>query len=85
MVSRSFFSMGWHFPAKERGFFSGSGKGERHARAARAYRIKKNRIGNVEYSMPKGTQPGTVFRLRGKGIPSVNGSQTSWGVLPAPS
>ncbi len=29
--------------------------------------------GNVEYSLPKGTQPGTVFRLRGKGIPSVNG------------
>ena len=29
--------------------------------------------GNVEYSIPKGTQPGTVFRLRGKGIPSVNG------------
>lgn len=29
--------------------------------------------GNVEYTMPKGTQPGTVFRLRGKGIPSVNG------------
>ncbi len=28
--------------------------------------------GNVEYSMPKGTQPGTVFRLRGKGIPGVN-------------
>ena len=29
--------------------------------------------GNVEYTMPKGTQPGTVFRLRGKGFPSVNG------------
>lgn len=29
--------------------------------------------GSVEYTMPKGTQPGTVFRLRGKGIPSVNG------------
>ena len=29
--------------------------------------------GNVEYDMPAGTQPGTVFRLRGKGIPSVNG------------
>ena len=28
--------------------------------------------GNVEYSMPKGTQPGTVFRLRGKGFPAVN-------------
>ena len=29
--------------------------------------------GNVEYNLPRGTQPGTVFRLRGKGIPSVNG------------
>ena len=29
--------------------------------------------GNVEYDLPRGTQPGTVFRLRGKGIPSVNG------------
>lgn len=24
--------------------------------------------GNVKYSIPEGTQPGTVFRLRGKGI-----------------
>ena len=23
--------------------------------------------------MPEGTQPGTTFRLRGKGIPSING------------
>ena len=29
--------------------------------------------GNVEYDLPAGTQPGTVFRLRGKGIPAVNG------------
>lgn len=29
--------------------------------------------GNVEYDLPAGTQPGTVFRLRGKGFPSVNG------------
>ena len=29
--------------------------------------------GNVEYTMPRGTQPGTTFRLRGKGFPSVNG------------
>ena len=29
--------------------------------------------GDVEYTMPEGTQPGTTFRLRGKGIPSVNG------------
>ena len=29
--------------------------------------------GNVEYNLPKGTQPGTVIALRGKGIPAVNG------------
>lgn len=29
--------------------------------------------GTVEYDLPEGTQPGTVFRLRGKGIPAVNG------------
>ncbi|MCI9605372.1 MAG: molecular chaperone DnaJ [Oscillospiraceae bacterium] len=29
--------------------------------------------GNVEYTMPRGTQPGTTFSLRGKGFPSVNG------------
>ena len=29
--------------------------------------------GTVEYDLPKGTQPGTVFRLRGKGIPVLNG------------
>lgn len=29
--------------------------------------------GKVEYSIPEGTQPGTVFRLRGKGIQNVNG------------
>ena len=29
--------------------------------------------GKVEYTIPEGTQPGTVFRLRGKGIQSVNG------------
>ena len=28
--------------------------------------------GNVEYDLPAGTQSGTVFRLRGKGIPAVN-------------
>lgn len=28
--------------------------------------------GKVEYTMPAGTQPGTVFRMRGKGIQSVN-------------
>ena len=29
--------------------------------------------GNVKYTMPEGTQTGTTFRLRGKGIPSLNG------------
>ena len=28
---------------------------------------------NVEYTMPEGTQPGTTFRLRGKGVPRLNG------------
>jgi len=28
--------------------------------------------GDVEYELPAGTQPGTVFRLRGKGFPSLN-------------
>jgi len=28
--------------------------------------------GKVEYSIPEGTQSGTVFRLRGKGIPMIN-------------
>ncbi|MHC6179119.1 molecular chaperone DnaJ [Clostridium sp. JNZ X4-2] len=29
--------------------------------------------GDVKYEIPAGTQPGTVFRLRGKGVPKVNG------------
>ncbi len=29
--------------------------------------------GKVQYSVPEGTQPGTVFRLRNRGIPYVNG------------
>ncbi|WP_123052997.1 molecular chaperone DnaJ [Clostridium sp. JN-1] len=28
--------------------------------------------GDVKYQIPPGTQPGTVFRLRGKGVPRVN-------------
>ncbi|MDP4089023.1 MAG: molecular chaperone DnaJ [Bacillota bacterium] len=28
--------------------------------------------GDVKYSIPQGTQPGTVFRLKGKGVPRVN-------------
>jgi len=30
--------------------------------------------GKVKYSMPEGTQTGTVFRLRGKGIQNLRGS-----------
>lgn len=29
--------------------------------------------GDVKYEVPFGTQPGTVFRLKGKGIPKLNG------------
>ena len=29
--------------------------------------------GEVKYDVPSGTQPGTVFRLKGKGVPHVNG------------
>ena len=29
--------------------------------------------GKVEYTVPEGTQSGTTFRLKGKGIPSING------------
>ena len=29
--------------------------------------------GKVRYDLPEGTQTGTTFRLRGKGIPSING------------
>ena len=29
--------------------------------------------GKVEYEIPEGTQTGSVFRLRGKGIPALNG------------
>ena len=29
--------------------------------------------GKVKYTLPEGTQPGTTFRLRGKGIPYLNG------------
>ena len=29
--------------------------------------------GKVTYDLPEGTQTGTVFRLRGKGVPVLNG------------
>ena len=31
--------------------------------------------GKVSYHIPEGTQPNTVFRLRGKGVPKLNSSQ----------
>ena len=31
--------------------------------------------GNVKYTIPEGTQPGTTFTLRGKGIPYVNSTR----------
>ncbi len=30
--------------------------------------------GRVKYSVPEGTQSGTVFRLKGKGVPNIRGS-----------
>lgn len=32
--------------------------------------------GKVKYDMPEGTQPGTVFRLKNKGVPNLNGRGT---------
>lgn len=32
---------------------------------------KKYTLGKIKYTIPEGTQPGTEFRLRGKGIPNV--------------
>ena len=29
--------------------------------------------GKVKYDLPEGTQSGSTFRLKGKGIPSING------------
>lgn len=34
----------------------------------------KGRLGKISYAIPEGTQPGTEFRLKGKGIPSVRSS-----------
>ena len=30
--------------------------------------------GDVKYTIPEGTQSGTLFRLKGKGVPRVNSS-----------
>jgi molecular chaperone DnaJ len=29
--------------------------------------------GKVKYNIPEGTQPGTVFRLKNRGVPFING------------
>lgn len=33
--------------------------------------VKKYTLGKISYTIPEGTQPGTEFRLRSKGIPNV--------------
>lgn len=44
------------------------------AKAAVGTEIKVPTVdGDVKYEIPSGTQPNTVFRLRGKGVPKVNG------------
>ncbi|WP_392486601.1 molecular chaperone DnaJ [Haloimpatiens sp. FM7315] len=43
------------------------------AKAAFGTEIKVPTVdGSVKYKVPAGTQPGTVFRLKGKGVPRVN-------------
>lgn len=45
------------------------------AKAALGTELKVPTVdGEVKYQVPAGTQPGTVFRLRGKGVPRVNSS-----------
>lgn len=45
------------------------------AEAALGIEIKVPTVdGDVKYTIPAGTQPGTKFRLKGKGVPRVNGS-----------
>lgn len=44
-------------------------------KAALGTEIKVKTVdGDVSYDIPEGTQPGTVFRLKGKGVPRVNSS-----------
>jgi molecular chaperone DnaJ len=45
------------------------------AKATLGYELKVPTVdGEVKYDVPAGTQPGTVFRLKGKGVPRVNSS-----------
>lgn len=44
------------------------------SKAALGAELKIDTIdGEVKYTVPAGTQPGTIFRLKGKGVPFVNG------------
>lgn len=44
------------------------------AKAALGTEIKVSTVdGDVSYTVPEGTQSGTLFRLKGKGVPRVNG------------
>ncbi len=38
--------------------------------------------GKVKYELPEGTQSGTTFRLKGKGIPELNGRAGATSTLP---
>ncbi|SKA75597.1 molecular chaperone DnaJ [Clostridium sp. USBA 49] len=45
------------------------------AKAALGCELKVPTVdGEVKYDVPAGTQPGTIFRLRGKGVPRLNSS-----------
>lgn len=45
------------------------------AKAALGTEIKVPTVdGDVTYDVPQGTQPGTIFRLKGKGVPRINSS-----------
>ena len=39
--------------------------------------------GKVKYTLPEGTQSGTTFRLKGKGIPSINGRGRATSMSPS--
>ncbi len=51
-----------------------------YAQAALGAEIEVPTIdGKVSYNVPAGTQPGTVFRLRGKGVQKLQRSEGDWG------
>lgn len=46
------------------------------AQAALGSKVEVETVdGNVELNIPAGTQPGTMFRMRGKGIPNLHGKR----------